>query len=77
MTRRWQPWVVWTGRIVSCAPVAIVLMSARWKLTHDPWYVQEFGRIGWPVGSVTSTIPRLRLHSPIRFDQSKATAWRV
>ena len=25
----------------------MVLMSARWKLTHDPWYVQEFARIGW------------------------------
>ena len=26
----------------------MVLMSARWKLTHDPWYVREFARIGWP-----------------------------
>ena len=22
-------------------------MSARWKLTFDPWYVKEWGRIGW------------------------------
>ena len=22
-------------------------MSARWKLTFDPWYVQEWGRLGW------------------------------
>src|SRR5262249_2175306 len=39
--------LVWTGRIVSVAPVFIVLMSARWKLTSNPWYVQEWGRIGW------------------------------
>ena len=45
--RRWDTWVVWTGRIISCAPVAIVLMSARWKLTFDPWYVQEWERLGW------------------------------
>jgi hypothetical protein len=29
------------------APVGIVVMSARWKLTSNPWYVQEFARIGW------------------------------
>jgi hypothetical protein len=48
MTLRWRLWAVWAGWIISCAPVAMVLMSARWKLTHDTWYVQEFGRIGWP-----------------------------
>jgi hypothetical protein len=46
VTRR-QQWVAWIGRIVSVAPVLIVLMSARWKLTSDPWYVQEWARIGW------------------------------
>jgi hypothetical protein len=25
----------------------MIVMSARWKLTSDPWYVQEFARIGW------------------------------
>ena len=40
-------WLVWTGRIVSVGPVLIVLMSARWKLTSNPWYVREWGRIGW------------------------------
>jgi hypothetical protein len=44
---RSQPWLVWMGRIVSVAPVLIVLMSSRWKLTANPWYVQEWGRIGW------------------------------
>jgi hypothetical protein len=43
----WEQWTVWAGRIVSCAPVLIVLMSARWKLTSDPWYVQEWARLGW------------------------------
>jgi hypothetical protein len=28
-------------------PVLIVLMSSRWKLTSNPWYVREWGRIGW------------------------------
>ena len=27
--------------------MSILLMSARWKLTLDPWYVQEWGRLGW------------------------------
>ena len=44
---RSNPWLIWTGRIVSIAPVLIVLMSARWKLTSNPWYVHEWGRIGW------------------------------
>ena len=44
---RSRPWLVWTGRIVSIAPVLIVLMSSRWKLTAAPFYVQEWGRIGW------------------------------
>jgi hypothetical protein len=46
-TTRSNPWLVWTGRIVSVLPVLIVLMSSRWKLTSNPWYVREWGRIGW------------------------------
>ena len=41
-------WMLWTGRVLSLWPVFIVLMSATWKLTRNPWYVAEFGRIGWP-----------------------------
>lgn len=48
----WSRWAVWAGRVVSIAPVLIVLSSARWKLTSDPWYVQEWARIGWPAGAL-------------------------
>jgi hypothetical protein len=44
---RTPPWMVWLGWLISLAPVAIVLTSSRWKLTHNPWYVQEWARIGW------------------------------
>lgn len=30
-----------------------MLMSARWKLTFDPWYVREWGRIGWDASALT------------------------
>jgi DoxX-like family len=40
-------WLVWAGRVVSVLPVLIVLMSSRWKLTSAPFYVREWGRIGW------------------------------
>jgi hypothetical protein len=46
MTRTPQ-WMVWIGRVVSLMPVFIVLMSSRWKLTQAPFYVREWGRIGW------------------------------
>jgi hypothetical protein len=44
--------VGWCGPVelfLSC-PVLIILMSSRWKLTSNPWYVQEWGRIGWNGG---------------------------
>src|SRR6476660_6175888 len=44
---RGERWLVWTGRVVSVLPVLIVLMSSRWKLTSAPFYVREWGRIGW------------------------------
>ena len=46
---RGERWLVWTGRVVSVLPVLIVLMSSRWKLTSAPFYVREWGRIGWKV----------------------------
>jgi hypothetical protein len=42
-----QRWMARAGWVVSLAPLAIVLASARWKLTYDPWYVKEWARIGW------------------------------
>jgi len=55
MNSRWQLWAVWTGRLISCVPVYIVVSSATWKLTENPWYVREIGRIGW----MTSVLPLL------------------
>ena len=57
---RLHRWMTWTGRVVSVAPVLIVLMSARWKLTHDPWYVREWQRLGWAVEALP-TIATLQL----------------
>lgn len=43
-------WLFWAGWVVSLWPVFVVGMSATWKLTHSPFYVKEFTRIGWPLG---------------------------
>jgi hypothetical protein len=51
---------VWAGWLVTCAPVFVVLASARWKLTHDAWYAQEFARIGWSA-SALETLAFLQL----------------
>ena len=51
-TPRTPAWMVWIGRVVSVAPVLIVLMSARWKLTESSFYVQEWERIGWMVDAL-------------------------
>ncbi len=47
-----KPWLLWAGRIISLWPIFVVLSSATWKLTRNPWYVTEFGRIGWPVSAL-------------------------
>jgi hypothetical protein len=52
--KRWLPWIGW---VLSAASMSILLMSARWKLTFDPWYVQEWVRIGWETGA----LPRIAL----------------
>ena len=44
LLRRSLPWIGW---LLSLASVSILLMSARWKLTFDPWYVKEWMRLGW------------------------------
>jgi hypothetical protein len=42
----------WVGLALSLWPAFVVLVSARWKLTHAASYVQEFTRIGWPGSSL-------------------------
>ena len=66
MKSRWELWAIWAGRLVSCAPVFIVLSSARWKLTHDPWYVREIVRIGW-MTSALETLAAMQLTAIILF----------
>jgi hypothetical protein len=60
MNSRWRRWAFWAGWLVTCAPAFIVLSSARWKLTHNAWYVQEISRIGWPT-SALETLAALQL----------------
>ena len=42
--QRLMPWVGW---LFSTGAIAILVMSARWKLTSTPFYVNEWMRIGW------------------------------
>jgi hypothetical protein len=46
-------WMLWVGWAVSLWPAFVVLSSATWKLTRNPWYVKEFARIGWPEHALT------------------------
>ena len=66
MKSPWEWWALWAGRLVSCVPVFIVLSSARWKLTHDPWYVREITRIGWMTSSL-ETLAALQLTAIVLF----------
>jgi hypothetical protein len=50
---RWQALLVWAGWLVSLAPAYVVVTSASWKLTSNPWYVGEFARIGWEPTALT------------------------
>jgi hypothetical protein len=52
--RRWLPLVGW---LFSLGAVAILLMSARWKLTSAPFYVREWLRIGWD----SAMLPRIAI----------------
>ena len=46
-------WMLWVGWVVSLWPAFVIISSATWKLTRNPWYVREFSRIGWPEGALT------------------------
>src|SRR5215469_8634649 len=48
-----QHWMPWAGRVVSLWPAFVIVLSATWKLTRNPGYVAEFGRIGWPESALT------------------------
>ena len=45
-------WLVWAGWIVGAMGLLVLLSSVRWKLTHDPWYVAEWGRLGYSLGAL-------------------------
>ena len=49
---RLTTWMTWTGRLISVVPVLILLTSARWKLTLNPWYVAEWARIGYAASAL-------------------------
>lgn len=49
MNKRAERWMMWAGWFVSLLPVLVVLISSRWKLTQNPAYVREWGRIGWKI----------------------------
>ena len=44
---KWKRWVVWAGRVISLRPIYVLVSSASWKLTRQPWYVAEWERIGY------------------------------
>jgi len=52
--KRLMPWIGWA---FSLGAVAILLTSARWKLTGSPFYVREWGRIGWDI----TMLPRIAI----------------
>jgi len=59
-------WLYWVGWVVSLWPAFVIGMSAHWKLSHNPAYVREFARIGWPEHALT-LLACLQLGSLILF----------
>ena len=59
-------WLYWVGWVVSVWPAFVVGTSAHWKLSHNPAYVREFARIGWPEHALT-LLACLQLGSLILF----------
>jgi hypothetical protein len=51
-TTRFSAWITVAGRLITVVPVFILLSSARWKLTHNAWYVSEWGRIGYAPAAI-------------------------
>jgi hypothetical protein len=46
-------WLVLSGWLLGAMALYVILSSVRWKLTHDPWYVAEWERIGYSPGLLT------------------------
>ena len=56
-------WMLWSGRILSALGILVSLMSARWKLTRQPFYVAEWGRIGYAESALLDA-REFRAHPP-------------
>jgi hypothetical protein len=44
--------LVWAGWLVGALGLFVLLSSIRWKLTANPWYVAEWGRLGYSLGAL-------------------------
>lgn len=50
-----KTWRLWTGRVLTGLPVALMLFSAALKLMHAPQFVQQWtDKFGWQEGSLTA-----------------------
>lgn len=50
-----KTWRLWTGRVLTGLPVALMLFSATLKLMHAPQFVQQWtDKFGWQEGSLTA-----------------------
>lgn len=49
-----KKWMIWTGRVLSALPVAMLLFSASMKLSHAPQFVDAWvNKFGFSEGSLT------------------------
>ena len=46
-------WMLWASWILSAGAVLIFVWSAYMKLTHQPGYVTEWARLGYPASALT------------------------
>ena len=69
-------WMVGAGWILSAMGLFILLTSARWKLTRQPFYVAEWGRIGY-ADSALQGIALLQLACVVLYviPQRRCWAW--
>lgn len=50
-----KSWQLWTGRVLSALPVAMLLLSASMKLMHSPEFVAAWtDKYGWRESSLTT-----------------------